>query len=139
MTETALAKEASKSLALGIGTESFYAELVKLARPEDRELVARAANLNREYSAVIRRVGDALEELLQRQHTTNEPITSRESKIVQVVARKHRVTAAGIENACANHRLPQTKYLKLRGLWPSNGWFGDSHNFSDQIPPNVQP
>jgi hypothetical protein len=116
---------ALSSIKTGVGSETFYAELVKLARPEDRELVGCALNLDREYPAFVRRVGDALEELLQRQHTVNEPITSRESKIVQEVARKHRVTAAGIENACANHRSLQTKYLKLQGLWPSNGWFGD--------------
>jgi hypothetical protein len=100
----------------GVGAEAFYAEWVKLARPEDRELVGRVANLDREYTAFVRRTGDAVEWLLGQQATTDEPIDIRESEIVKRAAAKFRVTAEGIEIAFAGVRSAQEKYLKTRGL-----------------------
>jgi hypothetical protein len=100
----------------GVGLEAFYAEWLKLVMPEDREIVARAANLDREYTAFVRRTGDAVEWLLDNQATTNEPIDSSESNIVQEASRTFRVTPKAIERAFEGNQSKQVKYLKTRGI-----------------------
>jgi len=109
--EAALAFEKS-----GVGSEPFYAEWLNLVPPEDREVVARAANLDREVTAFIRRTGDAIQWLLEQQHLTDEPIDSRESKIVIEAARKFRVTPEAIERGFEGVQSKQAAYLKARGL-----------------------
>lgn len=109
--ETALA-----SLTRRVGSESFYAELVRLTAPEDRKLVARVLNLDREFTAFVRRTGDAVEWLLDQQAMTDDPIDSRESAVVQRAAKKFRVTPEAIERAFEGVQSAQARYLKTRGL-----------------------
>lgn len=111
-----LREAALASLAAGVGAESFYAELVKLVPLDDRERVARALNLDREFTAFIRRTGDAIQWLLGQQHTTDEPIDSRESEIVKNAARTFRVTPEAIERGFEGVQSVLSKYLKARGL-----------------------
>jgi hypothetical protein len=111
-----LREAAMASLAAGVGLEPLYAALLNLVPPEDRELVGRTLNLDRAYTAFVRRTGDAIRWLFEQQNTTNEPIDSRESEIVKDAARKFRVTPEAIERGFEGVQSKQAAYLKSRGL-----------------------
>ncbi len=99
-------------------SEAFYSELLKLAAPEDQEIIARVLNLDRAFSAFVRRTGDAIEWLLGQQHLAAEPIDDQESEIVKRAAKKFSVTAKAIERAFDGFQTKQVKYLQYRKLWP---------------------
>lgn len=115
-TESPIREAALASLAAGVGLEPFYTVLLNLVPPEDRELVGRTLNLDREYTAFVRRTGDAIQFLLAQQHLTEEPIDSRESEIVKDAARNFRVTPEAIERGFEGVQSKQAAYLRSRGL-----------------------